>query len=285
MIKPSTKKQTQTPSGLKVRTLSSRGKCTHAEKTDFIAEEKAIAMVYNGISHAVMMATPLHLEDFATGFSLTEGIIDEPGQIRNINITEATLDEDQENCIGYEVHIEIASSSFMKLKQRRRQLNGRTGCGICGLESLQAVMPEIKQLPTKLMPSFEAIENSVVQMKERQNLQSQCGAVHAAALSDFEGNILELREDVGRHNALDKLLGHIACQQTRKNQNNFVLISSRASFEMVAKSATQSIATLVAVSAPTDLAIELAKKANMNLIGFVKSGRQLIYNTSSNSQE
>jgi FdhD protein len=299
-------KSSENEEGIRTHKLIVRGPDTSFESSDQIAEEKAVAMVYNGISHAVMMATPLNLEDLALGFSLTEGIINDKSQFYSVDIVRSEL--------GFECQIEVPSAVFMSLKQRRRYLSGRTGCGICGLESLEAVAPDlrlikpsqnalrvnhsdekdykkesqknnsIKPLPNKLptqlpatqLPSFDMVDKALKQLQDQQELRAKCGAVHAAALADRQGNIVLLREDVGRHNALDKLLGSQA-NSAREYKESFIVISSRASYEMIYKTAVIGIKTLVAASAPTAMAIELAQQANMNLIGFVREGRQLIY--------
>lgn len=276
--------------GIRERKVIIRGSSSATRSSDQIAEEKAVAMVYNGISHAVMMATPLDLEDFALGFSLTEGIINDKSQLYSVDIIQSVL--------GFECQMEIPSASFMSLKQRRRQLSGRTGCGICGLESLQAVVPDltaleqlqeagsaikgdtVASLVKPQLPSFDSVEKALKRLQAQQELRAQCGAVHAAAFADYNGDINGLREDVGRHNALDKLLGALATEPSDNKQNDqqgFIVVSSRASYEMVYKTALRGIKTLVAASAPTAMAIELAEQANMNLIGFVREGRQLIY--------
>lgn len=238
-------------------------------QSDWIAEEVAVALVYNGISHAVMMLTPQDLADFAMGFSLTEGILTSTKQLRSLELVESEL--------GIEVRMEIATEAFVNLKQRRRQLSGRTGCGICGLESLTAVQPDVAIRDARPMPSYQLIEKAAAKLKGSQQIQSQCGAVHAAALFDANAELVSIREDVGRHNALDKLLGAIARNKQEDKLAGFVLVSSRASFEMVSKAAKCGIHTLVAVSAPTKMAITLAKQANMNLIGFVRPQRQVVY--------
>ncbi|KJZ15218.1 formate dehydrogenase [Marinomonas sp. S3726] len=238
-------------------------------QSDWIAEEVAVALVYNGISHAVMMLTPQDLADFAMGFSLTEGILTSTKQLRSLELVESEL--------GIEVRMEIATEAFVNLKQRRRQLSGRTGCGICGLESLTAVQPDVAIRDAHPMPSYQLIEKAAAKLKGSQQIQSQCGAVHAAALFDDNAELVSIREDVGRHNALDKLLGAIALNKQEDKLAGFVLVSSRASFEMVSKAAKCGIHTLVAVSAPTKMAITLAKQANMNLIGFVRPQRQVVY--------
>ena len=244
-----------------------RGPKGDLSKDDWIAEEVAVALVYNGISHAVMMLTPQDIADFAIGFSLTEGIISSLKQLRSLELFESEQ--------GIEVRMEIATEAFVNLKQRRRQLSGRTGCGICGLESLAAVQPEVSRRNATAMPSYLLVEKAASKLRDAQHIQSQCGAVHAAALFDKDAELICIREDVGRHNALDKLLG--AIQGNNFDQTAFILVSSRASFEMVSKAAKCGLSTLVAVSAPTKMAIELAKKANMNLLGFVRPQRQVVY--------
>ncbi len=276
--------------GIRSREVIIRGPNNASQSSDLIAEEKAVAMVYNGISHAVMMATPLDLEDFALGFSLTEGIVSDKSQFYGVDVIESEL--------GFECQIEIPSAAFMLLKQRRRHLSGRTGCGICGLESLEAVAPDLTAIEplqetgisvtnngvTSLikpqLPSFDSVDKALKQLQAQQELRAQCGAVHAAAFADYNGDITLLREDVGRHNALDKLLGALSkqsCATEQSKQQGFIVVSSRASYEMVYKSAVRGIKTLIAASAPTAMAIELAEQANMNLIGFVRESRQLIY--------
>lgn len=237
---------------------------------DQVADEVAVALVYNGLSHVVMMATPDNLEDFALGFSLSEGIIERPQQVYGMDVVQHPL--------GLEVQIELATECFESLKHRRRNLAGRTGCGLCGAESLaQAIGTPQKVVPAP-MPSAEAIEHALTQLRLHQQLQVSTGAVHGAALCDARGEVLLVREDVGRHNALDKLIGAIADAESALQQEDvFVLITSRASFEMVHKCAAANLGALVAVSAPTALAIEQANKAGMQLVGFARPGRHVIY--------
>lgn len=236
---------------------------------DQLIEEVAVALVYNGISHVVMMATPDHLEDFALGFSLTEGIIDKPQQLYDLSTR--TLDD------GIEVAMTISSERFALLKAARRNMTGRTGCGLCGAESLQQAIRQPAPVSAPQSYSHSAIETAVAQLESRQPLQAITGAVHGAALCDIDGNIELLREDVGRHNALDKLYGAV-CQQSDPTTNErFVLISSRASYELVLKAAVMGVGMLVAVSAPTSLAVRLAEQVNITLIGFARSGRHMVY--------
>ena len=245
------------------------------EDQDQIAREVAIAIVYNGISHAVMMATPRDLEAFAIGFSLTEQIVKSIDEIQNLEIDEQSL--------GFEINLQISNRSFTNLKERRRNLMGRTGCGICGLESLEQLNFANLQVSSNCELSHLAINSAVAKLRAYQPLQSLTGAVHGAAWCDREGNIVNLLEDVGRHNAVDKLIGKLAGDYKLKAKelaNGFLLISSRASYEMVQKAAISNISILVAVSAPTSLAIRLANETDMTLVGFARDGRHVCYTNS-----
>lgn len=236
-------------------------------ESDVLAEETAVALVYNGISHVVLMATPQDLADLALGFSLSEGILQRTSEAYDIEVRQA--------CDGIEVHLEIASARFQALKLRRRNMNGRTGCGLCGVDSLAAVKPDLAAVARSRNLSAAQIQTALSQFENHQPLRAQTGSVHAAAWVD-DGGIVAAFEDVGRHNALDKLIGRGA----RENwdwQQGFLLVSSRASYEMVAKAAAAGIGCLVAVSAPTALAARLAQDAGMTLIGFAKPQRFTLY--------
>lgn len=238
------------------------------EGEDVVAEEIPVAMVYNGISHAVMMATPADLEDFALGFSLTESIVQSADEVYDLELNYSSS--------GVTVAMTIANRRLFSLKEQRRNMTGRTGCGLCGTESLAHAIRKIPVVESRLAISDRAIQAALENLKQHQPLQAQTGATHAAAWCDADGAIVAALEDVGRHNALDKLVGH--CLRAGNTfDNGFALISSRASFEMVQKSATVGIGCLVAVSAPTGLAIREARKANMTLVGFARPGRHVIY--------
>ena len=240
------------------------------EGTDWVATETAIALVYNGISHVVMMATPADLEDFALGFSLSEGILESAKQLLDCEIAETDK--------GIELALTITAEPFAKLKEKRRNLVGRTGCGLCGAESLDQAITEPAMVTTELTLSHEALQKAASALASQQTLQQQTGAVHGAAYCDQQGEILLVREDVGRHNALDKLLGALAKKEQQQNKEpGFVLVTSRASYEMVAKTISANIPLLAAVSAPTSLAIELAEKSGLTLVGFTRTGRHVIY--------
>ena len=248
------------------------------EGIDWVATETAVALVYNGISHVVMMATPADLEDFALGFSLSEGILQSAKQLLDCEITETDK--------GIELALTITAEPFAKLKEKRRNLVGRTGCGLCGAESLEQAISEPDMVTANLSISHEALQKASSALAAHQKLQQQTGAVHGAAYCNQPGEILLVREDVGRHNALDKLLGALAKKEKaqdkeqNKEQNKepgFVLVTSRASYEMVSKTTSANIPLLAAVSAPTSLAIELAEKSGLTLVGFTRTGRHVVY--------
>ncbi len=238
---------------------------------DRVAREVAVALVYNGISHVVMMATPDDLEDFAVGFSLSENILASASELYGLELVASDL--------GIEVVMTISAERFAALKHRRRNLTGRTGCGLCGAESLREAIRPLPQVGERVKLNAGAIQTAVAQLNDWQPLQAVTGAVHGAAWCDLGGNIQLLREDVGRHNALDKLLGalHTNDSAAFTATEGFALISSRASYEMVAKTAALGIEVLAAVSAPTTLAIELAQQAGVTLIGFARPGRHMVY--------
>lgn len=238
-------------------------------QNDCVSSEVAVALVYNGISHVVLMATPQHLPELALGFSFSEGIIHSLAQVYDIEVNNDPN--------GMIVQLEIAIEAFVQLKSRRRQLSGRTGCGLCGLESLAAVKPPLLP-PLTITPvvTLAAVKRALQNFGQQQQLRQQTGSVHGAAWVNQTGEIEQVYEDVGRHNALDKLLGW-GLQQATDWSQGFVLISSRASFEMVVKAATAGIGCVVAVSAPTAYAIDLAQQAGMMLIGFARAERQIIY--------
>ena len=237
-----------------------------SEGSDYVATETAVAMVYNGISHVVMMATPADLKDFALGFSLSEGILTSAKQL--LDCEQIATDK------GIELALTITAEPFVKLKERRRNLVGRTGCGLCGAQSLEQAITTATSISAELSISHSALQRAIAALGGEQQLQQQTGAVHGAAWCSKGGEILLLREDVGRHNALDKLLGAISKQESTEG---FVLVTSRASYEMVSKTASANIPLLAAVSAPTSLAIELAETAGLTLVGFSRTGRHVIY--------
>lgn len=233
---------------------------------DRIAAEVAVALVYNGLSHVVMMATPADLEDFALGFSLSEGIVSGPAELYGC--------EPLVRSEGIELHLELAAARFVALKERRRNLTGRTGCGLCGVESLrQAVRPVA---PVERRQGFDvaAIRRALAELPRQQPLARETGCTHAAAWVAPSGELQAVREDVGRHVAFDKLIG---ARARAGLADGFALITSRASYEMVHKAAEVGIEMLVAVSAPTALAVQLADEAGLTLAGFARHDGFVVY--------
>ena len=235
---------------------------------DFLAEEVPVALVYNGISHVVMMASPKDLELFAIGFSLSEGIIAHPQEIYGMDVVHG--------CNGLEVQIELSSRRFMGLKERRRALAGRTGCGVCGVEQLNDIGKPIIPLPFTQTFNLAHLDRALEHLNDVQPIGQLSGCTHAAAWILPSGNIAGGHEDVGRHVALDKLLGRRA-RESNVWQQGAALVSSRASYEMVQKSAMCGVEILFAVSAATTLAVEVAERCNLTLVGFCKPGRATIY--------
>ena len=237
------------------------------EKQDCLAEETPVAIVYNGVSHAVMLATAEDLEDFALGFSLSEEILSDANELYGVEINI------RHN--GIELHCEIASERFAQLKERRRTLAGKTGCGLCGAENLAQAMRYPKPISVNHTFASKRILLGLQAIKTQQALQQTTGATHASAYVLADGTIALLREDVGRHNALDKLVGALA--KSTLDKTGFILTTSRASFEMVQKTATAGVGMLVAVSAPTGLAVRVAKVCGLALVGFARENRYVVY--------
>ncbi|HHK9554483.1 formate dehydrogenase accessory sulfurtransferase FdhD [Enterobacter sichuanensis] len=235
---------------------------------DYLAEEVPVALVYNGISHVVMMASPKDLELFATGFSLSEGIIEHPQEIYGMDVVQA--------CNGLEVQIELSSRRFMGLKERRRALAGRTGCGVCGVEQLNDIGKPVVPLPFTQTFNLAHLDHALEHLNDVQPIGQLSGCTHAAAWVLPSGDIAGGHEDVGRHVALDKLLGRRA-RESEVWLQGAALVSSRASYEMVQKSAMCGVEILFAVSAATTLAVEVAERCNLTLVGFCKPGRATIY--------
>ncbi|EOI5727189.1 formate dehydrogenase accessory sulfurtransferase FdhD [Cronobacter malonaticus] len=233
---------------------------------DWLAEEVPVALVYNGISHVVMMASPKDLEIFALGFSLSEGIVESSHEIYGMDIIHG--------CNGIEIQVELSSRRFMGLKERRRNLAGRTGCGVCGVEQLNDIVRPLAPLPFTQTFSLDNLDGALRQLASVQPVGELTGCTHAAAWLTPQGDIAGGHEDVGRHVALDKLLGRRAREAW---QQGAVLVSSRASYEMVQKAATCGVEILFAVSAATTLAVEVAKRCNLTLVGFSRPGRATIY--------
>jgi FdhD protein len=235
---------------------------------DLIAEEVPVAMIYNSISHAVMLATPQNLEDFAIGFSLSEGIVQGAKEVYGIDVTSVDA--------GIEINMTIASERFLALKERRRNLAGRTGCGICGTERLKDAVRHAPKVGSGVTVYPETLHHAFAELQGYQRLHALTGAVHAAAWADRDGTVDLVREDIGRHNALDKLIGVMARSELNFD-TGFVVLTSRASSEMVQKSATVGITLIAAISAPTGLAIRLAEESGVTLVGFARQLSHTVY--------
>ncbi|MDM3324979.1 formate dehydrogenase accessory sulfurtransferase FdhD [Citrobacter sp. Cb080] len=260
-------KNVTSPTGSRQLTLWKREDLQHPQP-DEVAEEVPVALVYNGISHVVMMASPKDLEHFAMGFSLSEGIIESSQDIYGMDVVPS--------CNGLEVQVELSSRRFMGLKERRCALAGRTGCGVCGVEQLNDIGKPVQPLPFTQTFNLAHLDNALRHLPDFQPVGQLTGCTHAAAWVQPSGHLAGGHEDVGRHVALDKLLGRRAIEGETWQQGA-VLVSSRASYEMVQKSAMCGVEILFAVSAATTLAVEVAERCNLTLVGFCKPGRATIY--------
>lgn len=233
-----------------------------SEGTRSAPDEVPIAFSYGGSTHAVMMATPADLEDFAYGFSLTEGIIAGSDQVEAVDV----LDTEQ----GFDVQVTLLDEQADALRSRRRHMAGPVGCGLCGIESIeQAVRPVPDVSSTAITVSAHEIAIAMNALTEAQSLNRETRAVHGAGFYIPGEGLISVREDVGRHNALDKLAGSVL-RAGRKGADGIVVVTSRVSVEMVQKAAILGSPVLAAVSAPTALAIETAEKAGLTIIALVR---------------
>jgi FdhD protein len=235
---------------------------------DRIAAEVPVALTYNRVSHVVMMATPADLEDLGLGFSVTEGLIGGPEDLLATRIIPRHG--------GLELAMTISEHWFDRLATQRRNLAGRTGCGLCGAENIEQALRPPPAVGRRLVVTHGAMQQAVSALARHQPLQADTGATHGAAWCSLEGQVLQLREDVGRHNALDKLIGGLL-RSGFEPSSGFALVSSRASYEMVSKAAAAGIEMLIAVSAPTTLAIDFAERSGITLVGFARPGRHNVY--------
>ena len=233
-----------------------------------IAVETPVQVSYGDTPFGVMMLTPQDLEDFAYGFSHTEGVIDNPADVRDIAVS-----SDDE---GMRLRIDLTGAKLHAHLARKRALSGRTSCGLCGIEDLSALPRAATTAGAAPRIALQAIECALHELERHQPLNAATHAVHGAAWCAPDGMILHVREDVGRHNALDKLIGALLRADSQPG-DGFVLITSRASFEMVEKVATFGCRTLVAISAPTSLAVERARALDLTLLGIARQDAVTVF--------
>lgn len=236
--------------------------------TRALAVEAPVNLVYGSVPHAVMMATPADLEDFAYGFSLTEGIIESASEIRSTRV--------ETGADGLRLHVELVPGRLREHLARKRAISGRTGCGVCGIEDLaQLPMAELRDAPAVRVP-LPAIAAALANLDAAQVLGAETRAVHAAAWARLDGSVTAVREDVGRHNALDKLIGALIRSGTEVDQG-FLVITSRCSFEMVEKAARLGAALIVAISAPTSLALDRARANGITLCAIARADTVTVF--------
>jgi FdhD protein len=236
--------------------------------TDFVAEERPVGLLYQGIPHVVMLASPADLEDLGVGFTLSEGIAADASEIHSVDVAH------KDGSIT--VNLGISSNSFAALLRQRRNLAGRTGCGLCGVENVEDAVRSPRHVGAGVRVTPDELHAQLAALQDRQPVNARTGSVHAAAWALPGKGIQLVREDVGRHNALDKVIGALA-RANRDCRAGYFIITSRASFEMVQKTAMVGASFVAAVSAPTALAIDVAKESGVTLVGFARADRHVIY--------
>lgn len=243
-----------------------QGTTTHT--TDQVAEEVPVALVYHNVPHVVMLATPADFEDYAVGFTLSEGLVARPEEIREIEVTRGAE--------AVDVRITVAWERFTELLHRRRNLTGRTGCGLCGAETAADAIRAVEQVGRGPDVTVQDLHAAIEQLGTMQPINARTGSVHAAAWVSPGRGIQLVREDVGRHNALDKAIGALV-RGTVDVSSGYMLITSRASYEMVQKCATVGISFLAALSAPTAFAVRMAQRTGVTLVAFARRDRHVVY--------
>lgn len=241
---------------------------TVQDVTREIPVETPVNIVFDETPFAVMMTTPQDLEDFAYGFSLTEGVITRASDIHQVEL--------QSQARGLELRVSLAHGLAPRAAGRERNTAGRTGCGLCGIDRLDALPMALVRPYARQQVDLSAIRSGLDALEQRQVLNQRTHAVHAAAWCTANGDIVAVREDVGRHNALDKLLGALL-RAHHDAANGFLLITSRCSFEMVEKAAVYGASTIVAISAPTSLAVERATLHGMTLLAVARRDSALVF--------
>ncbi len=241
---------------------------TDQTTVDEVAEEAPIALTYHGIPHVVMLATPADLEDLAVGFTVTEALVGKASEISSVEVIRSAD--------AIEVRIGVASERFSAILKRQRNLTGRTGCGLCGVETVEEAIRRPDPLANGLRVTSSELHAALKDLESRQRLNARTGSVHAAAWARPGKGIEVVREDVGRHNALDKMIGALLRSGIDPSEG-YAIVTSRASYEMAQKAATAGIAFLTAVSAPTGLAIRLAQASGLTLVGFARPNQHVVY--------
>jgi FdhD protein len=239
-----------------------------SETSSIVAEEVPVALVYNGRPHVVVMATPTDLEDLAAGFSVTEGIVDESSQIAHIDVVRASH--------GIELQIQVPDASAIRLDERTRGIVSRTGCGLCGVETINDMLRVPARVGTALMVTARTLSAVSAELSRQQTLNNETSTVHAAGWATPDAELHVIREDVGRHNALDKVLGALG-RMGMDPSTGFVIVTSRASYEMVQKAAICGVELIAAISRPTGLAIRFAAAADITLVGLLRGNTANIY--------
>jgi len=242
----------------------------HEQLNDAITEEVPVAMIYNDVPFAVMMVTPLDLEDFALGFSLSEGLVATQSELTSIEV--------RPRLEGVELVMQVATDAVAQRtgSHGERLLPGRSGCGLCGARMLEDAVRHPAPVGEGLRITPAALERALDSLRAAQPVNSATGSVHAAAWVHVDGRIVMVREDVGRHNALDKLIGAMVKAKLDPRQG-FLVVTSRASYEMVTKAASAGISLMAAISAPTALAIHLAESTRLTLVGFARPDSYVVY--------
>ena len=246
-----------------------------ASASTALAEEVALAIAYNGISQAVMLVTPTDLEDFIVGFSLGSGIVSDLSDIYDMQLSGSGS--------AQYAQVNIASRAFWNLKQQRRQLAGTSGCGLCGVEAVEQALPQLAVLPGAPLPPAEWLEGLRQRINAFQPLGQHCGAVHAAVFMNNQGELLLGREDIGRHNALDKLIGALV-RQDIPTAGGVAIVTSRCSLELIQKALRAGIQTLVSLSSPTGRALQWARRHNLNLIHLPHKSAPRVYSPAMENQ-
>lgn len=246
------------------------------EREQAIAVETPVELVIGSFPFAVMMLSPVDVEDFVVGFCLTEGIIERASDVTDIEI--------EAGASGMRASVELAGHLLSRHLARRRAISGRTGCGVCGVEDLAALVRRPLSLPAPIVLAPASVSRALAELEEHQLLNRETRAVHGAAWVDQAGHVLRIREDVGRHNALDKLIGCLA-RECVDPAAGFVLITSRCSFEMIDKTAAFGASTIVAISAPTSFALDRAEALGLQLLAIARRDAVTAFTTGARRQD